>query len=213
MSKKEILKPFDIEKAKNGAKIRDRKGRNVRVICFDALNLVWGIPYPIVAKIEEEKGKERTQLFQASGTSEQPFDNDTLFIVEEVEEPDRWIDTDKGGVEGWSLTDTGQIVHSFACKDSICWATIFAKKKMASSAKAAAMISQIIANDKRFGGAITDEEWNDIGCCKFIIIRGKVGIVKSKTTLDFTFLAFHTREQRNLFLKENEDLIRQFYML
>lgn len=212
MSRKEVLKPFDIEKAKNGAKIRDSKGRNVRVICFDALNLVWGIPYPIVAQIEEEKGKERTQLFQASGTSEQPFDNDTLFIVEEIEEPDRWIDTDKGGVEGWSLTDTGQIVHSYACKDSICWAIIFAKKKMARAAKAAAMISQIIANDKRFGGAITDEEWND-GTTKYTIFRRKNKLCPDWCENTFNFPAFHTIEQCDLFLEENEDLVRQFFML
>ena len=213
MSKKEVLKPFDIEKAKNGAKIRDSKGRNVRVVCFDALNLVWGIPYPIVAQIEEEKGKERTQLFQASGTSEQPFDNDTLFIVEEIEEPERWRDTNKGGVEGWSLTDTGQIVHSFACKDSICWATIFAKKKMAKAAKAAAMISQIMANDKRFGGAITDEEWKNEEIIKYTFFRRGSELIPSWSAIYFHFLAFHTTEQRVLFLAENEDLIRQFYML
>ena len=72
----------------------------------------------------------------------------------------------------------------------------------------------IMANDERFGGVVTDEEWKDIECRKFtIIMRGEVGIVETATTFDFSFLAFHTREQRNLFIQENLELVKQFYML
>lgn len=209
MSKKEILVPFDLAKAKAGAKLKTIGGSDVRVICYDRKT---DNEIKLVALVSNDMGVEISCGYTEQGHN---FTDDSLDIkiVEEVEEPDRWRDANKCGVEGWSLTDTGQIVHSFACKDSICWATIFAKKKMARAAKAAAMISQIIANDKRFGGTITDEEWNDIGCQKFIIIRKGGGVVESITTFEFNFLAFHTREQRNLFLKENEDLVRQFYML
>lgn len=213
MSKKEILKPFDIEKAKNGAKIRDSKGRNVRVVCFDALNLVWEIPYPIVAQIEVEKGIERTQLFQASGTSEQPFANDTLFIVEEVEEPERWIDRMGGEVEGWSLAFNGYIVRNCCEKGKSDWKAIFAKKKQAQAAAATAQISQIMANDERFGGVITDEEWNNEEIYKFILHRTHDRITLSTTVDLYNFIAFHTKEQAELFLEENRDLVKQFYML
>lgn len=214
MSKKEILKPFDIEKAKNGAKIRDSKGRNVRIVCFDALNLVWGISYPIVAQIEEEKGKERTQLFQANGTSEQPSDNATLFIVEEVEEPDRWIDRMGGKVKGWCLAYKGEAVLAFSSgKEKDCWKSIFAKKKQAQAAAAAAQISQIMANDKRFGGVITNEEWKKESVKKFVICREKDELRYVTELRTFVLLAFHTAEQRALFMQENEELIKQYYML
>jgi hypothetical protein len=209
MSKKEILVPFDLAKAKAGAKLKTIGGSDVRVICYDRKT---DNEIKLVALVTNDMGVEISCGYTEQGHN---FTDDSLDIkiVEEVEEPDRWRDTDKGGVEGWSLTDTGQIVHSFACKDSICWATIFAKKKMARAAKAAAMISQIIANDKRFGGAITDEEWKKESVKKFVICREKDELRYVTELRTFVLLAFHTAEQRALFLAENEDLVRRFYML
>lgn len=73
-----------------------------------------------------------------------------------------------------------------------------------------AQISQIMANDERFGGVVTDEEWNYNR--KYVIIRRgtKLGI---ETKYCYEYLAFHTNEQAELFLKENEDLIKDYYML
>ena len=34
--KKEIIKPFDLEAYKNGAKVRTRDGHEARIICTDA---------------------------------------------------------------------------------------------------------------------------------------------------------------------------------
>jgi len=90
---------------------------------------------------------------------------------------------------------------------------VFATKKQAQSMRAMAQLSQIIQNDKRFGGPITDEEWEDENLRKYVIARvsGKIKcVVYCKY---YYFLAFHTEYQRDLFLKENEDLIRQYYML
>lgn len=90
---------------------------------------------------------------------------------------------------------------------------LFASKKQAKSALAMAQISQIMANDERFGGIITDEEWKNPDVKKYCI--NKFG---SKLAWDFYatayhFLAFHTEEQCNLFLEENEDLIRDYLMV
>lgn len=87
---------------------------------------------------------------------------------------------------------------------------IFATEKQAKSALAMARISQIIANDERFGGVVTDEEWRNKQWTKIVKIENKLII-----TINFSygFLAFHTREQAELFLKENEDLIKDYYML
>lgn len=90
---------------------------------------------------------------------------------------------------------------------------IFATEKQAKSMLAMAQLSQIIQNDPRFGGPITDEEWNDGKMKKHAIIRAEGRIIKESYYTYYTFLAFHTKEQRSLFLKENEDLIKQYFML
>ena len=41
--KKEIIKPFDLEAYKNGAKVKTRDGHEVRIICTD----VKGVCFPI----------------------------------------------------------------------------------------------------------------------------------------------------------------------
>ena len=90
---------------------------------------------------------------------------------------------------------------------------IFATEKQAKSALAMARISQIMANDERFGGVVTDKEWNNKITCKYVIDRKFDVIIKSTYLSYYTFLAFHTEEQRDLFLEENEDLVRDYLML
>ena len=46
------LKPFDLEAAKNGAKVVTRDGHAVRIICYDRKNE----EYPIVALVGEDEG-------------------------------------------------------------------------------------------------------------------------------------------------------------
>lgn len=45
------LKPFDLEAAKNGAKVVTRDGHAVRIICYDRKNGA----YPIVALLEDDE--------------------------------------------------------------------------------------------------------------------------------------------------------------
>ena len=89
---------------------------------------------------------------------------------------------------------------------------VFSTEKQAQSVYAFAELSKIIANDSRFGGPITDKEWN-ISSGKYTIRRVDNTVKTYTDTYLWTFLAFHTAEQRNLFLKENEDLIKQYFML
>lgn len=90
---------------------------------------------------------------------------------------------------------------------------VFATKKQAKSVLAMAQISQIMANDERFGGVITDEEWEDTTINKFVINRVKNTINKAAFTSSYEFLAFHTQEQCDLFLEENEDLVKDYLMI
>lgn len=118
---------------------------------------------------------------------------------------------------GYLVNISSDIVHidkiSKCFSDNAANRNIFATKKQAQSMLAMAQLSQIIANDKRFGGPITEEEWKDKTVCKRLIIRQGDGITTDYGYLYYYFLAFHTVEQRDLFLKENEDLIKQYFML
>lgn len=90
---------------------------------------------------------------------------------------------------------------------------VFATKQQAKSALAMAQLSQIMQNDPRFGSPITDEEWNNPQINKYVIFRRGDNVDTDWWNSFYHFLAFHTREQRNLFMEENMDLIRQYYML
>lgn len=123
----------------------------------------------------------------------------------------RWRDTDFL-VEGYYIISS----DIYQIRDST-WSynkNAFATKKQAKSALAMAQISQIMANDKRFGGVVTDEEFEDGDVCIYSINRdrGKVSLYYGTRGIDH-FLSFHTEEQRDLFLKENEDLIKDYLML
>lgn len=90
---------------------------------------------------------------------------------------------------------------------------VFATEKQAKSALAMAQISQIMTNDPRFGGVVTDEEWGNHGMTKWTIERSENKIVTTFRNGTYIFLAFHTMEQRALFLKENEDLVKDYLMI
>lgn len=89
---------------------------------------------------------------------------------------------------------------------------VFATKKQAKSALAMAQISQIMANDERFGGPVTKDEVATLEPKPIIV--GYLNEVRKDTTYGYNiFLAFHTEEQRDLFLEENEDLVKDYLMI
>lgn len=127
--------------------------------------------------------------------------------------PIRWRDREDKMVSGYWLSMTDDMVlteyRKYNCHYNY---GIFATKQLAKSALAMAKISQIMANDERFGRVITDAEW-DNGTEKYIIVRVNSDILKVMSTCAYSFLAFHTQEQRDLFLEENEDLVKDYFML
>jgi hypothetical protein len=63
---KNKLKPFDLEKAKQGAEVVTRDGKPARIICWDRK----GKHYPIVALVEEANVEEEVIVtYTARGTS------------------------------------------------------------------------------------------------------------------------------------------------
>jgi hypothetical protein len=79
-----------------------------------------------------------------------------------------------------------------------------------------ARISQLMAHDERYGGVVTDEEWKEAQAKELRLYgvvkwNGKISDMNVKGL--HLFLAFHTPEQRDLFLKENERLVKDYLMI
>ena len=88
---------------------------------------------------------------------------------------------------------------------------VFLTKKHAKSALAMAQISQLISY---YGGEITDEEWMDNSMRKYALLRNnnKIKLVDG-CLMVYSFLVFHTEEQRDEFLKNNEQLVKDYLMI
>ena len=122
----------------------------------------------------------------------------------------RWRDT-INYIGGYYINDCSKIVKT-SCGNNPFNYNVFATEKQAKSALAMAQISQIMANDERFGGVVTDEEWK-MGILVHTIERYKDTYTIQSRVDYYPFLAFHTYEQRDLFLEEYEDLIKDYLMI
>lgn len=85
-----------------------------------------------------------------------------------------------------------------------------ATKKIAKSMLAMAMISQLIPY---YGGEINTKEWNNLNINKYVIYKCKEDIHTSVTNYHYYYLAFHTEEQRDEFIKHNEQLVKDYLMI
>ena len=209
--KKEIIKPFDLEAYKNGAKIKTRDGHEVRIVYIDTKD--WHLP--ILTLIKEDDGNKRAEWYTSEGRAY--FNEGTnaldLVIVEEVEEAEFWSEDVNSLIGGYYICDDSEILPTRHQPNNICNYNVFATKKQAKSALAMAMISQIMANDvEHFGGVITNEEWED-SIQKYAIYRNGNNISVMITNFEYHFLAFHTKEQRDLFLEKYRDLVSDYLMI
>ena len=211
--KKEVIKPFDLEAYKNGAKVETRDGHEVRIICTDAKHVF----YPIIALVKLTDDNESTMSYTLEGEKYYcGFGNDAndLVIVEEVEEPEFWSDNKGNTFNGFRINNVASIAEVSNVSNTRLYYDVFATKKQAKSALAMARISQIMANDiKNFGGIVTDEEWEDITVEKYAICRLNNAISLMCSYIDYRFLAFHTEEQRDLFLEKYRDLVKDYLMI
>ena len=123
----------------------------------------------------------------------------------------RWRDDEDASATGFQLCMDGKLYHTDEVYFNEEYA--FATKAQAKSALAMACISLIMTYDERFGGVVTDEEWNDDDCWKYVIRRYKNTYTAYSTFSEYHFLAFHTAEQRDLFMQENKDLVRDYLMI
>ena len=124
-----------------------------------------------------------------------------------------WRSEFKRGLKGYSMHIDGEVGMVEDKIHDLKHSWVFATEKQAKSVQAMAQISQIMANDKRFGGVVTDEEWKNPYNTEFVIKRRNNDIHFTTSFGYYDFLAFHTEEQRDLFLKENEDLVKDYFMI
>ena len=202
-----LLLPFDLEKAKAGAKIKTKEGYDCRIICWDAIDKNFP-EYCIVGLVKDYEGGENVHSFKKDGTC---YANQckNLYIVEEVEEPKIWRDKNCKVKEYYLGVD--RKIHDDVV--SFNKAVGYATPKEVDRETAMVRISHIMANDERFGGVITDEEWERDDEPKYAIDREFGEPQLSVCYTIYRFLAFHTQEQRKLFLEENEDLVKQYFMI
>lgn len=98
-------------------------------------------------------------------------------------------------------------IHDTASKHNI---NIAASEKVAKSMLAMAQISQLMPY---YGGEVTDEEWYNINLLKHCITCRNNKVYKEGLGQLRVFLAFHTAEQRDNFLKYNEQLVKDYLMI
>lgn len=84
---------------------------------------------------------------------------------------------------------------------------VFLNEKYAKSALALAQISQLLPYYD------TNVNWEDGATFKHCIYRQKERIVINTLNLAFEVLAFNTREEADRFLKYNEQLVKDYFML
>ena len=152
--------------------------------------------------------EERQLLFNKLEEKNYKWDTDTL-TLSKIQK--RWRDNEYKTISGYYTHTDSRITYSEDHSNTKENYNLFATKKQAKSALAMAQISQIMANDERFGGVVTDDEWCGDNW-KYVIIKINNDLEISGS-YRYEYLAFHTEEQANLFLEENEDLIKDYYMM
>lgn len=111
-------------------------------------------------------------------------------------------------LSGYTISNTSDII-SHKSWSSNSSKNLALSEKVTKSMLAMAMISQLMPY---YGGEITDKEWHE-GKSKYIIQKccNKIKTIELCNT--YYFLAFHTAEQRDNFLKYNKQLVKDYLMI
>lgn len=211
------MRDFVLSEAKAGKPVVTADGRPARIICFDSKGA-----FPLVALVSDEHQEfvhiytEEGRYYLAGGSINDLMMKDD-YDNECTANPVRWIDNKERKVSGYYVSTYSGIEKVTRATYDNTNRNIFATKRQAQSALALAQLTQIIANDSRFGGPITDKEWANNGILKYYIRRrwsnmeSDIAVYCSFTY--YTLIAFHTEEQAELFLEENESLLKKYFMM
>lgn len=136
------------------------------------------------------------------------LDNGDILLKKKLKKYPKWEDLKKiNGIYIDLNSNYNNIIDRLPYK---CNKGIFLNKKCAKSALAMAQISQLMPY---YGGEITDNEWEYASINKYVIFK-EVNCIKTAIFYsNYEFLAFHTAEQRDEFLKNNEQLVKDYLMI
>lgn len=143
-------------------------------------------------------------------------DNCEIQIVKKEEKKEPVIKTyqdlidNKIKISGYWINGSSHLEQYQQCIPTEDERNLATSEKITKSMLAMAMISQLMPY---YGGAITDEEWRNNLMIKYAIERVRNKIVIGSYYNNFCFLAFHTIEQRDNFLKYNEQLVKDYLMI
>ena len=105
--KKLNLKPFDIQKAREGKPVCTRDGRKARILCYDFKQ---NEEYPILVAVENKDGKECALLYSNDGISEMyKSSNNELAMLPEKKEG--WVNVYRD-CDGANITKDDNIYSS-----------------------------------------------------------------------------------------------------
>ena len=135
-------------------------------------------------------------------------DKEIIVLKKKKSKYPKWLDLER--LSGYYITDNCSIRPATNIIANGENKNIFLTEKHAKSALAMAQISQLIPF---YGGEITDEEWKDSGMKKYAIMRDGSEVKCVVCYLNYDFLAFHTEEQRDMFLENNEQLVKDYLMI
>jgi hypothetical protein len=136
-------------------------------------------------------------------------DKDIIVLRKKKSKYPKWEDL--GEIRGYHIYPDSSIgALTEAYRTSRGNGNVFLTEKHAKSALAIAQISQLIPY---YGGEITNDEWKDSSIRKYIIFRKMSYVGRCEAYSNYEFLAFHTAEQRDEFLKNNEQLVKDYLMI
>ena len=110
----------------------------------------------------------------------------------------------------WISNDDDTLISIEGFKPKTGAKSIFKTEKLAKKSLAIAQISQWIP---QYGGEIIDEEWKDMGLCKYAISRQKNKVCLLDVYDTYYFLSFSTAKHRADFLKNHRQLVLDYLMV
>jgi len=133
----------------------------------------------------------------------------------ELKEPviKTWVDLENchKSIKGYFINSMYSAIEANENTASEFTKGLFTNKPQAKSALAMSQISQLIPY---YGGEITNKEWINTDIRKYVIKRMGVQLYFEEVFVTgYEYLAFHNKEQRNSFLKNNEQLVKDYLMI
>lgn len=136
----------------------------------------------------------------------------THIRLKKTTEPKRWRDWKGIPITGWKIVDGKKTEMEFNVPNLEENNHLFATKELAEAAIAMAQLTQIRYHDGRFGKLFTKEELENTDIVKYSILPYYdlfFTVIESERG---GFLSFEDDDKAMLFIEENEDLLKKFFL-